>query len=112
MLESATLSSSQLADQLSSTDQSPKYYRYYPRLFASYFSEIERSNVEKLCNAGYLYYQFILLIDRIIDDKDLSKIPTSIILQEEAIKILATLFSEESDFWKLWNARRQEYFKS
>lgn len=112
MVESTMLSSSQLADQLSSTDESPKYYRYYPRLFASYFNEIGRNNVEKLCNAGYLYYQFILLIDRIIDDKDLSKIPSSIVLQEEAIKILAALFGEESDFWKLWNARRQEYFKS
>lgn len=112
MLESTMLSSSQLADQLSSTDPSPKYYRYYPRLFASYFNAIEGNSVQKLCDAGYLYYQFILLIDRIIDDKDLSKIPTSIVLQEEAIKILVTLFGEESDFWKLWNARRQEYFTS
>jgi squalene-hopene/tetraprenyl-beta-curcumene cyclase len=112
MLESITLSSNQLADRLSSTDQSPKYYRHYPRLFASYFNNIKANSVERLSDAGYLYYQFILLIDRIIDDKIFSNIPTSIALQEEAIKILTAVFGEESDFWKLWHTRRNEYFKS
>ncbi len=109
---SITLLSNQLANQLFSTDKSPKHYRYYPRLFASYFSKTEVNSVEKLCDAGYLYYRFILLIDKIIDDKDFSHIKTSIVLQEETIKILTTLFGEESDFWKLWQSLRLEYFKS
>jgi squalene-hopene/tetraprenyl-beta-curcumene cyclase len=112
MLASAILSGSQLADHLSSTDPSPGYYRHYPRLFALYFNTIEAGSVDRLCDAGYLYYQFVLLIDRIIDDKDFSVVPASIVLQEESIKLLTSLFGVENDFWKLWNARRQEYFKA
>jgi hypothetical protein len=90
-------------------DKSPKYYTYYPRLFYKYFNDININVVDSLSEAGYCYYQSILLMDSIIDNKKFSDFPLISILQEETIKILTFLYGRDAKFWKYWNLRKQEY---
>lgn len=95
-----------------STDKSPKYYQYYARLFFNYFNNLDIKIVEDLCNAGYLYYQSILLTDSLIDNNEYSNLPLISNCQEETIKILTSIYGTDSDFWKYWNKRKSEYFKA
>ncbi|PSD43838.1 hypothetical protein C7E23_12320 [Elizabethkingia anophelis] len=50
--------------------QSPKFYKYYPKLFHGYFPHVDEHVVAVLSKAGYLYYQAILNLDAIIDNKE------------------------------------------
>lgn len=65
-----------------------------------------------MCIAGYLYYQSIILLDEVIDDNKTDNLVLISICQEESIKILTSIFGLESNYWKLWNKRRCEYFKA
>jgi len=112
MFESTILSSNQLADQLFSNDHSPKYYRHYPRLFSDYFKDIGNNQLAELSDAGYLYYQATLLLDTLVDDHDFSTLPKSLVLQEETIKILTSIYGLNSSFWELWSERKREYFEA
>jgi hypothetical protein len=91
-------------------DSSPVFYQNYPRLFAKYFTDISPEIINQLSKAGYFYYHSTLLTDSLIDDKEFANFPVITILQEETIKMLTTVYGENSDFWKYWNQRRQEYF--
>ncbi len=91
-------------------DKSPKFYHYYPRLFKVYFRNIDDKTLKVLSDAGYLYYQSILKIDSIVDDKDMSCFSQTLILQEEAIKRLTSVFGLNSVFWEYWERRKKEYF--
>ncbi len=93
-------------------DTSPKFYQYYPRLFESYFTNVDKKTIEKLCDAGYLYYHSILCLDSIVDDKQFSNLPSFIQLQEESIKILTGVYGKDSEFWNYWNKRKKEYFEA
>lgn len=93
-------------------DKNPQFYYEYPQLFWAYYSGIKQDIINKLSIAGFLYYQSTLFADVLIDEKDLSKFPLISISQEEAIKILTSVFGLQSDFWKRWNQRRGEYFKA
>lgn len=53
----------------------PEFYQHYPRLFSSYFKSVNNNTVKELSEAGYYYYQSILLADSLIDDKDFSIVP-------------------------------------
>ncbi len=101
-----------IIENLKKNDKSPEYYQYYPRLFYNYFKEINNSIIHDLSNAGYLYYQSTLCTDILIDDHDYSKIPLILIFQEEAIKILTSIYGKNSEFWDYWNKRRNEYFEA
>ena len=92
----------------------PDYYLYYPKLFTSYFN-IEnklKDEIDQVCIAGYLYYQSVILIDSLIDENRLIYLPKIIILQEESIKILSSIFNRDSLFWNDWNRSRNEYFQA
>lgn len=89
----------------------PKFYLFYPKLFLTK-EKIEDKLVDLLCIAGYLYYQSVILMDTIIDEKDNSKYPLAIVCQEESIKILTHIFGLNSNFWNLWNLRKFEFFKA
>ena len=93
-------------------NKSPIFYKYYPKLFHSYFHEINNNEVDDLSKAGYLYYQSVLFLDDLIDDKDFSGLPKMMFYQEETIKILSSIYEIESDFWKYWNKRKKEYFEA
>lgn len=86
----------------------PKYTRY-PSLFSEAFRV--KANVGLLNIAGFLYHRSIIYLDKILDNQ--SEKSNAIILisicQEECIKILATIYPLESNFWKIWNRRRGEY---
>lgn len=99
-----------LKELLIKNDKSPKFYQYYPRLFKAYFKNIDDETITALSDAGYFYYQSILKIDLIIDDKDISGFSQILILQEEAIKRLASIYSHNSVFWEYWDKRKKEYF--
>lgn len=88
------------------------FYKYYPKLFHNYFHEINDKEINDLSNAGYLYYQSVLFLDDLIDDKDFSGLPKMMFYQEETIKILSSIYEIESDFWKYWNKRKKEYFEA
>jgi hypothetical protein len=94
---------------LKSTDKSPVYYQYYPRLFYKYFEDIDKKIVETLSEAGYYYYQATLLTDSIVDNKRFASFPLISILQEEAVKILISVFGINSEFWKYWDRRKQAF---
>ena len=89
----------------------PKFYLFYPKLFLSK-EKVDDTFVDLLCISGYLYYQSVILMDTIIDEKDNSKYPLAIVCQEESIKILTHIFGLNSNFWSLWNLRKFEFFKA
>ena len=99
-------------DQIKSKDKSPKYYQYYPRLFNRYFNSVDDKIIGTLSDAGYLYYQSILYTDSLIDKGDFSMFSSIQIYQEESIKMLSSIYSMDSIFWKYWNKRRNEYFEA
>ena len=90
-------------------DKSPKFYQHYPKLFSGYYTHVNSDKLNKLSDAGYLYYHSTLLMDSLIDDKDFSKIPKMILLQEEAIKTLSSVYGKDSEFLGYW-AKRRQYF--
>ncbi len=94
------------------TDRSPQYYQYYPRLFHSYFSNIDNEIVNKVSDASYLYYHSILLIDKVIDDGNVEYFPNIIQLQEDTIKVLTSIIGINSSFWNFWQERKKEYFEA
>ena len=89
----------------------PKFYLFYPKLFLNK-EKVDDTFVDLLCISGYLYYQSVILMDTIIDEKDNSKYPLAIVCQEESIKILTHIFGLNSNFWSLWNLRKFEFFKA
>lgn len=99
-------------ERLKQTDTSPEYYQYYPRLFYAYFPNIEESKIKDISDAGYFYYQSVLIADSIHDNMDLYKIPHMFFLQEETIKILTSIYGRNSEFWQFWELRKNEYFQA
>lgn len=101
---------------LSFINDNPSYYVYYPYLFSSIFEFYDDNKLKKLSTAGFLYYKSIIYIDDIFDNKESKdafyKFTISNICQEETIKLLSSLFQIDSDFWKIWNKRKSEYFKA
>lgn len=92
-------------------NNNPEFYLYYPALFSEYFV-VEKEKLEKLCVAGYLYYQATIFLDKVIDDKNLDLLFPSMVCQEESVKILSSLYPLNSNFWTLWNQRKMDYQKA
>lgn len=89
-------------------NSNPEFYLYYPSLFSEYF-DVNDENTDLLCIAGYLYYQATIYLDKVIDDKNFELLFVSMVCQEEAIKILTTIFPLDSKLWKKWTMRKTEY---
>lgn len=89
--------------------QSPKFYEHYPKLFHGYFPHVDEDVVVVLSKAGYLYYQAILNLDAIIDNKENYRIFDLLSLQEKAIKKLSSIYHENHEFWLFWDKRKLEY---
>jgi|SRR6218665_1641423 len=92
-------------------DKNPIFYLQYPQLFCHAF-DIEKEQVEELAIAGFLFYRSVLFLDDVADNNSLDNLPLALGCQEEAIKILALIFDKDSEFWHLWNRRKEEYFKA
>lgn len=92
-------------------DDNPDFYLFYPLLFSEYF-EVEEEKVNLLCIAGYFYYQSTIFLDKVIDEKQLELLFPSMVCQEEAVKILSSLFPLNSEFWSVWNKRKTDYKKA
>lgn len=94
----------------------PSYYTYYPYLFSEAFNGPSTSELETLNLAGFLYYKAVMLIDEMVDKKDTGAnfmgFLVSDICKEEAIKLLASLFPNNHNFWTLWNGRKFQYAKA
>ncbi|MDR0866023.1 MAG: terpene cyclase/mutase family protein [Candidatus Symbiothrix sp.] len=101
-----------IIENLQSTDKSPRYYRYYLRLFYKYFGEVDTNKIDELSDAGYYYYHSVLLMDAIIDNKKIANIPLISLLQEETVKTLTAVFGKNSEFWDYWNARKHEFMEA
>ena len=91
-------------------------YENYPQLFFSFFKNVTQEQVNTLNVAGYLYYKSVLILDQLIDNKT-TKLKSDHLflsnkLQEEAIKLLTSVFDLDNNFWDLWSKRQQEYFKA
>lgn len=92
--------------------KSPEYYEYYPLLFHKYFHRVEKETVDLLSKAGYSYYNSILFLDELIDDKKFSNLFAVLSLQEDTIKKLTSIYGLSSPFWHLWQLRKKEYFQA
>jgi squalene-hopene/tetraprenyl-beta-curcumene cyclase len=94
--------------------KNPMFYLEYASLFQNSF-EIEdaKNKVTSLNIAGYLCYNYSLLLDASLDkDAKHNTLILSGIYLEEAIKILTNLFQLDNFFWGLWNLRKQEVFEA
>lgn len=89
-------------------DDNPDFYLFYPLLFSDYF-EVKEEQLNILCVAGYFYYQSTIFLDKVIDEKQLNLLFPSMVCQEEAIKILASIYPLKSGFWDIWNKRKTDY---
>jgi squalene-hopene/tetraprenyl-beta-curcumene cyclase len=90
---------------------------FYPHLFKGAFKINCPEKINSLSIAGYLYFKSILYADKIMDSQVKDEIINqyyflSMICQEEAIKILASVFPLNSNFWALWNKRKGEYLSA
>lgn len=99
--------------------KNPAIYLFYPYLFSNSFDIEDNEDLEKLSNAGFLYYLNLLESDFLIDEKEeknnhlvQEKIFLIEALTEQSIKILSSLFDYKSDFWNFWNKRKKEYHDS
>ncbi len=101
----------ELITDLDFIEDNPAFYLYYPKLFSSAF-KFENSDLDKLCIAGYLFYQSTIFLDAVIDSNDNNKLIAAMISQEEAVKLLTSIFGLKSNYWELWNKRRNEYLKA
>lgn len=101
-----------IIEELKRNDKSPKFYQEYPLLFKLYFPDLDEQTINKLSDIGYLYYHSILMLDELIDDKNIRSLPKMLMLQERAIKGLAYMFDGESEFWTYWETRKSEYFEA
>jgi len=93
-------------------DENPIFYIYYPKLFSSAFQELESTQIDQLCIAGYLYYQSTLFLDSVIDEGNKKGLFNALVCQEEATKIMTHLFGLDSSYWGLWDKRRNEYLRA
>lgn len=94
-------------------ESNPRFYLYYPNLFCDEKKPYHDEEIKLVSIAGYLFYQSILILDKIIDEGSPS---SNFILvnvsQEECIKLLTSVFGLQSKFWNLWNKNRSSYFQS
>ncbi len=92
-------------------DENLLLYTYYPYLFSD--SLKIGGKVKQLNIAGFIYYKSIIYFDELLDNNrhDEKSLIFITLCQEESIKLLTSLFPIESEFWIIWNKRRQEYFK-
>ena len=93
-------------------EQAPEFYQHYPLLFESYFNIPNRKILEMLSKAGFHYYHAILCLDSVLDQNNIKEIHQVLALQEESIKILASIYRFDSPFWSFWNKRKEEYFRA
>ncbi len=97
-------------------DYNPIFYTYYPYLFNEAFSIKKKEVLDSLSLAGFLYYKALITIDNLFDKKSSSnsfqRYLIANICQEEAIKVLSSLFPKNSPFWDTWNLRKVEYMKA
>lgn len=93
------------------------YYLFYPQLFKEAFYIKDSEKVNLLSIAGFLFYKSLIYVDKIVDNQTSDEIKgqyfqLSLVCQEESIKILASLFPIENEFWKHWNNRKLEYISA
>lgn len=79
-------------------NDNPDFYLYYPLLFSEYF-KIEEDKLNLLCVGGYFYYQSTIFLDKVIDEKQTNLLFPSMVCQEEAVKILSSLYTLNSEYW-------------
>jgi hypothetical protein len=98
---------------LNELKKNPSFYLFYPYLFKNYFDV--KNDLKKVSIAGFLYYLSILYSDNICDSNNLTddekfdKMNLIHSLTEHSIKILTSIFPEESVFWNLWSERKKDF---
>lgn len=98
----------------------PAFYQDYPALFREAFPEVTSDKVVRLSAAGFLYYRSIIMLDGMMDGESADcppqlqpLLPLAVgCCQEESIKLLCTVFPPGSEFWTVWNLRREEYLRA
>lgn len=95
-------------------NNNPSFYIDYPYLFLKEDKTHFFESIDLLCFAGALYYQSLILLDRILDkDLDFKKgLPLFMVMQEEVVKDLYVLLGNSSLFWKSFQARKMELFST
>lgn len=100
--------------EVNSSNTESHVYLIYPYLFESGFAITDIKKINFLSIAGYLTFSSINYLDKLTDNQVKPHerslyLQLSLLCQEEAIKILTTLFPIDAKFWKFWNLRRGEY---
>jgi len=93
-------------------EKTPEFYKYYPMLFERYFKFSNQTTLKILSKAGFDYYNAVLCLDDIIDNKNFNKISRMLAFQGESIKLLTHVFGVNSQFWNFWDERKKEYFEA
>lgn len=90
--------------------ENPAFYGYYPYLFV----KNKDKNLDLLSTCGTLYYQSLILLDRILD-KDIKiaeALPTFMLGQEESVRILQKMLGDNPCFWEKFQQRKLELFSA
>ncbi|MCQ2337233.1 MAG: hypothetical protein MJ010_08675 [Paludibacteraceae bacterium] len=99
-------------DVITSLDKSPEFYRHFASLFTPYYHLNDDDRIKDLNDSGYLLYQCVMQLDRIIDDQDVDRSPFMLSLFEMSLEKLHQIFPLKSDFWRLWRERKYFFFQA
>jgi hypothetical protein len=103
------------AEKLSTYDRSPKegnLYLHFPFCFREAFSDVSLENMRTIAFSGVLWMSYMRAQDDAVDNRGNAD-PIFLFLRDlylrESLKMLAKLFSSDSEFWELYNTYFDEY---
>ena len=87
-------------------------YVHYPMLFNEVFEVYDKEILTKLSMAGFFCFNSVNMLDDLFDTPNFGERFDSYyianILNEEAIKLLSSIFAIDSEFWNLWHRKQEE----
>ncbi|MFA5806239.1 MAG: prenyltransferase/squalene oxidase repeat-containing protein [Melioribacteraceae bacterium] len=89
-------------------------YRYYPFIFIEAFEQIEVKTIRILSKALSFYYTYILLMDKVLDTRELPNGTLILflnVIQRKVMGILQDVFPLNSEFWKYHEKYYNQYIK-
>lgn len=106
-----------IADQLCLPDDSlfrkmsfkmeGNFYVSYPYLFSDFYPSLMQSDVDMLALAGNLYFNYLLILDELVDgDTKKSSVMILHLLHERAMERMFRIFPPDSSFWRSFDEYR------
>ncbi|WP_116125126.1 hypothetical protein [Lewinella sp. IMCC34183] len=94
--------------------------QFYVRLvdfFAPAYSRLSRESLATIAGVGYLYFQFYLSVDTVMDEKELHEEEKRMLLKrltyfEQAVSNLGRSFPPNSPFWTRFGDCKQQFYRA